>query len=72
MKKKKKVEIYKKAAKKAASKRERKPIETVILFTVSVALMSFVLIVQLQFRFLSELLPFGRQKTIWIKSEKQN
>lgn len=44
MKKKKKVEIYKKAAKKAASKRERKPIETVILFTVSVALMSFVLI----------------------------
>ena len=44
MKRKNKVEIYKKAAKKAASKKERKPIETVILFAASVALMSFVLI----------------------------
>lgn len=44
MKRKKKVEIYKKAAKKAASKKERKPIETVILFAAAVALMSFVLI----------------------------
>lgn len=44
MKKKNKVEMYKKAAKKAASKKEKKPIETVILFALSVALMSFVLI----------------------------
>lgn len=44
MKKKNKVEMYKKAAKKAALKKEKKPIETVILFALSVALMSFVLI----------------------------
>lgn len=44
MKRKNKIEIYKKAAKKAGAKKEKKPIETVILFALSVALMSFILV----------------------------
>ena len=44
MRKKNKIEVYKKAAKKAVPKKEKKPIEMVVLFAMSVALMAFILI----------------------------